>query len=73
MHPCPCRGYRTLPGQGDYDLCPVYWWEDEGLETKRAMCFQPAPRSSAQQDVGTRVLRQRRHSPSSLLAWRPNP
>jgi hypothetical protein len=32
MHPCPCCGYRTLPGRGDYDLCPVCWWEDEGLE-----------------------------------------
>jgi hypothetical protein len=32
MHPCPCCGYRTLPGRGDYDLCPVCCWEDEGLE-----------------------------------------
>ena len=32
MHPCPCCGYRTLPGRGDYDLCPVCWWEDEGVE-----------------------------------------
>lgn len=32
MYPCPCCGYRTLPGQGDYDLCPVCWWEDEGVE-----------------------------------------
>ena len=32
MHPCPCCGYRTLPQRGAYDLCPVCWWEDEGLE-----------------------------------------
>jgi hypothetical protein len=32
MYPCPCCGYKTLPGRGDYDLCPVCWWEDEGLE-----------------------------------------
>lgn len=32
MHPCPCCGYKTLPGRGDYDVCPVCWWEDEGLE-----------------------------------------
>lgn len=32
MHSCPCCGYRTLPGRGDYDLCPVCWWEDEGLD-----------------------------------------
>jgi hypothetical protein len=32
MYPCPCCGYTTLPGRGDYDLCPVCWWEDEGVE-----------------------------------------
>ena len=32
MHPCPCCGYRTLPDRAAYDLCPVCWWEDEGLE-----------------------------------------
>lgn len=32
MHPCPCCGYKTLPGRGDYDICPVCWWEDEGAE-----------------------------------------
>jgi hypothetical protein len=29
-HPCPCCGYKTLPGRADYDLCPVCWWEDDG-------------------------------------------
>lgn len=28
--PCPCCGYRTLYGPGDYDLCPVCFWEDAG-------------------------------------------
>jgi Cysteine-rich CPCC len=29
--PCPCCGYRTLhEGPGDYDLCPVCFWEDAG-------------------------------------------
>lgn len=32
MYPCPCCGYKTLPGRGDYDLCPVCRWEDEGGE-----------------------------------------
>jgi hypothetical protein len=32
MHACPCCGYRTLPGRGDYDLCPVCGWEDDGIE-----------------------------------------
>ncbi len=32
MHPCPCCGFKTLPGRGDYDLCPVCWWEDDDAE-----------------------------------------
>jgi len=29
--PCPCCGHRTLhEGPGDYDLCPVCFWEDAG-------------------------------------------
>ena len=31
-YPCPCCGYKTLPGRGDYDVCPVCWWEDDGVE-----------------------------------------
>ena len=30
MYPCPSCGYKTLPGRGGYDLCPVCWWEDDG-------------------------------------------
>jgi hypothetical protein len=32
MYSCPCCGYKTLPGRGDYDTCPVCAWEDEGVE-----------------------------------------
>jgi hypothetical protein len=32
VHPCPCCGHKTLPERFGYDLCPVCWWEDEGLE-----------------------------------------
>jgi Cysteine-rich CPCC len=29
---CPCCGFRTLSrGPGDYDLCPVCFWEDDGM------------------------------------------
>lgn len=28
--PCPCCGFRTLgEGPGDYELCPVCFWEDD--------------------------------------------
>lgn len=29
--PCPCCGHQTLPrGPGDFELCPVCFWEDDG-------------------------------------------
>jgi hypothetical protein len=31
---CPCCGYLTLVDQppGTYLLCPVCWWEDDGVQ-----------------------------------------
>ncbi len=26
---CPCCGYYTLPNTGEYDICPVCFWEDD--------------------------------------------
>lgn len=28
-YPCPCCHHRTLPEIGQYDLCPVCYWEDD--------------------------------------------
>jgi hypothetical protein len=30
--PCPCCGYRTLARRGEYDICPVCFWEDTGSD-----------------------------------------
>jgi hypothetical protein len=27
--PCPCCGFLTLFGRGNWVICPVCWWEDE--------------------------------------------
>lgn len=27
---CPCCGYRTLRKRGEYEICPVCFWEDDG-------------------------------------------
>jgi hypothetical protein len=27
---CACCGYHTLPARGDYDICHVCFWEDDG-------------------------------------------
>ena len=26
---CPCCGYFTLDERGEYDICPVCFWEDD--------------------------------------------
>jgi hypothetical protein len=28
--PCPCCRHLTLESRGDYDICPVCFWEDDG-------------------------------------------
>lgn len=36
MYPCPCCGYLSLPEHIDdraYDICPVCFWEYDGIET----------------------------------------
>ena len=32
---CPCCGYVTLPSRGDYELCPVCFWEDDPHQAQR--------------------------------------
>ena len=27
---CPCCGHLTLDERGNYDICPVCFWEDDG-------------------------------------------
>ena len=29
---CPCCGYYTLPDKGEYDICPVCFWEDDPVQ-----------------------------------------
>lgn len=30
LYPCPCCGYKTLSEQGEYDICNICYWEDDG-------------------------------------------
>lgn len=32
-YPCPCCGFLTMPqDRGSYELCPVCFWEDDGVQ-----------------------------------------
>ena len=31
-HRCPCCGFRTLCGRGQFETCPVCYWEDDGQD-----------------------------------------
>jgi hypothetical protein len=33
---CPCCFYRTLAARGDYEICPVCFWEDDGQDDHNA-------------------------------------
>jgi hypothetical protein len=30
LHPCPCCYHKTLCSVGEYEICPVCYWEDDG-------------------------------------------
>jgi hypothetical protein len=32
---CPCCGYKTLDERGDFEICPVCWWEDDGQDNDK--------------------------------------
>lgn len=36
LYPCPCCGFLTFKYEpcGDYDICPVCFWEDDGYQNK---------------------------------------
>ncbi len=34
--PCPCCGYLVFDEPGAYDLCPLCFWEDDGIQLEFA-------------------------------------
>ena len=33
--PCPCCDYLTLSARGVFEICPVCFWEDDGVDLDR--------------------------------------
>lgn len=36
LEPCPCCGLRTILRRGEYHICRVCWWEDDGQDNGTA-------------------------------------
>jgi len=36
MERCPCCKFLTITRRGDYDVCPVCFWEDDGQDDNNA-------------------------------------
>lgn len=43
---CPCCGYDTIDGRGDYDICTICWWEDDGQDNDDANIVRGGPNST---------------------------
>src|SRR5688572_21113282 len=40
---CPCCASLTLPARGQYELCPVCFWEDDGQDDDDADVVRGGP------------------------------
>ena len=40
---CPCCGFLTLYGRGQFELCPVCFWEDDGQDEDEADIVRGGP------------------------------
>lgn len=43
---CPCCGYATLDARGEYDICTICWWEDDGQDNHNATVVAGGPNSN---------------------------
>ena len=54
LEACPCCGFLTLSQRGEYDICPVCTWEDDGKGAHDPSLYS-APNRGSLQDVRVRV------------------
>lgn len=43
LESCPCCGYRTIGERGNYDICKVCWWEDDGQDNQHSEQIMGGP------------------------------
>jgi len=50
-YPCPCCGYLTFDEQpcGNYEICPVCFWEDDNVQNENSSYAGGANRISLEQ------------------------
>lgn len=36
MESCPCCGRKTIESRGDFEICRICWWEDDGQDNEHA-------------------------------------
>jgi hypothetical protein len=49
MFQCPCCDYFALESRGEWDICPVCYWEDEGQILDKLDDCSPANRMTLRQ------------------------
>jgi len=36
LESCPCCGFKTIGERGNYEICTVCWWEDDGQDNQHS-------------------------------------
>lgn len=53
---CPCCGHRTLPsGPGDYEVCGVCGWDDDGVSTRQPTVWFGGPNATSLAEAQRRL------------------
>jgi len=68
-YPCPCCGHRLLGEMpGSYEICPVCFWEDDGVQFRWPTMVSQGPASGSASPSS--FARNRRISTSAVI--KPN-
>lgn len=52
LEKCPCCDYLTLPNRGNYDVCPVCFWEDDGKPNSELDSYSSVNHSTLREYMG---------------------